>query len=199
VAFAGKLPFTTDEARNCAVAGLTVMFRGGNWAAMSVLSEGVRAAAKWADYKGGGAAASINVVTETMTARALGEEGSADKRFDRADVYAEEGGGSALHHFQPGPVGVVESKDDARSVFTRGKVGGISKPAGGKQNFTAVANSVSGELVLKVSGRGNGAVGFTTDGNPTEDDVAETSDGDTPGSGAEWETEYVVKDRDVFR
>jgi len=71
VTLPGQLPFPTDEARNGAVTGLTVVFSGGNGAAVSVLREGVGSATEGADNEVGGAAAAVDIVTEAVATGTL--------------------------------------------------------------------------------------------------------------------------------
>jgi len=52
VAFAGEFSLLAGKAGNCTIAGPTVMFSGGDRAAMSVFGQGVGAAVERADDEG---------------------------------------------------------------------------------------------------------------------------------------------------
>jgi len=66
VALAGKLSLTANEARDGAVAGLTVMVGSGHWAMVCMFRKGVRTATKRADDESRWTTATVHVVTESM-------------------------------------------------------------------------------------------------------------------------------------
>ena len=66
MALARKLSFTTNEAGNCAVAGLTVMVGSGNRAAVCMLGKGVRTTTKRADNESRWTTATVHVVAEPV-------------------------------------------------------------------------------------------------------------------------------------
>src|SRR6266850_1202799 len=111
------------------------MVGGGDWASVGMFGERVWAATEGADHQVGGAAAPVHVVAQAKTPGALREKGAAYERLDGADIGPEEGRWAALHHFQAGPIRVVEGKDDARGVFTWRKVSGISEPTRREKDF----------------------------------------------------------------
>jgi len=198
MALARQFMFMTDKAGDCAIAGLTMMFGSSDGTVVCMFREGVRAATKRADNKGGGTAASVDIVAKAMAMRALGEEGSTYKGFDRPGVHAEKGGGAALHHFETGAVGVVEGENNAGGIFTGGEVRGVSKPAWGKEDFMAITDGISGKFTLEILRGGDGAIGSTADGNTADYNMTETGDWDAPGARAEGGTEDGIEDGDVF-
>jgi len=195
VAFAGKLSFATNEARNCAVAGLTVMVGSGDRAAVCVLGEGVRTAAKRADDESRWTMATVHIVSKPVATRTLGKERTAYKGFDGASVNAKEGRWAMLHQLEARAVGVVEGKNNARGVLAGGKVGWVSKPVWRKKDFTAVTDSVMGKFALKVLRGGSGTIGFAADGDATDDNMLEASDWNARAEGG---AEGGVINRDVF-
>src|SRR6266850_6365172 len=102
MALTRQFPFSTDETGDCTIARLTVMFGGGDGAAVGMLRESMRSATEGADHQVGGAAAAIDVVAETVASGALREKRATYKRFDGTNIDPKEGGGAALHHFEAG-------------------------------------------------------------------------------------------------
>jgi len=88
----------------------------------------------------------------------------------------------------------VEGEDDAGSIFSWGKVGGVSEPAGREKNFTAVTDGIAGEFALEVRRGGDRAVRSAANGYATKDDMAEARHGDAAGPGAKGEAKDVVED-----
>jgi len=175
-----------------------VVFGGSDRAVVCVLGKGVRAATERADDESGRTTASVHVMAEPVTAGTLREEGTAYKRFDGSCVNAEEGRGVALHEFEAGAVGVMEGEDNAGGILAGGKVGWVSKPTRRKEYFTAITNSIVGELVLEILGRGNRAIWFTVDRDTADNDMSKAGDQDAASAGAKGGAEGRVENRDFL-
>jgi|SRR6267142_381918 len=176
-----------------------MMFGSSHGTAVGMFWEGVGAAAERADDKGGRTSAAVDVVAESVASSTLGERGTTYKGLDGANVDTVEGRRAALHHFEAGAVGVVEGKDNAGRVFSWWEVSRVSEPSGLEEDFTTVADGVTGKFSCEVSRGRDRAVRVATDRHATEDDVAEASNRDAAGAGAEREAEDIVEDRDVLR
>jgi len=175
-----------------------MMFGGGDGAAVGMLREGMGSTTEGADNQVGGALAAVNGVTEPVAAGALGEKRATYEWLDRASIDSKEGGGTPLHHFQAGAVGVMESEDNTGGVFAWWEVSWVSEPTGREKDLSAVTDGVARELPCEVIGGGDGTVGAAADGNSAKNDMAETRDGDAMGARAKGGAENVVKDGDVF-